>query len=111
MDEIRVSGGPSSRAGEAAEHERQRESKIRAAAEVPGDAGAVGDPVVAKARGRDDVDLDASFPDPLDGVDEKPTRSVSGVARVRGGEVDNFQREASRRAKTIGAASASSARA
>jgi hypothetical protein len=110
VHEIGIARGSARGAGEAAEHERQREGQIRPAAEVAGDPGAVGDPVVAEPRRRDDVDLEAPLPEPLDLGDEEATGDVARVPRVRGRQDDDLQAR-SLRPKTIGVASASNARA
>ena len=76
---------------------------------LPRDPVAVGDPEVAERRRRDDLDVHALRPHRLDGVADEQTGDVVLVARVRRRQDDDLH--GGRRAKTIGAASASIANA
>ena len=91
--------------GEERRHERELP---RRAAQVLGDAAAVGDPEVLERRGRDDVDLDAQLAHPSDGRRDEVPGDVVRVARVRRRQDDDLH---SRRAKTTGIASASAMKA
>ena len=105
MDEIRAHGGPSRSPGEARQHERQRGRQVWPATQVPGDARAVGDPVVPEARGRHDLDLDAARTQVLDLVGDEEAGDVTRPARVRRRQDDDLQ-GSSRRANTTGVARA-----
>ena len=98
------------RAREAPEHQGERQGEVRTGTQVPGHPIPVGDAVVPEACRRHDLDLDSSLSDPLDLIGDEEARDVTRVARVGRGEDCDLQ-ALSLRAKTIGVASASSARA
>ena len=109
VDEVGVARSPARRPRVVEEERRQQQREPRPPAQVPGDPVAVRDPEVAERRGRDDLDLDALRPHRLDGVADEEAGHVPLVPRVRGRQDDDLHW--SRREKTIGAASASSANA
>jgi hypothetical protein len=82
VNEIRVRGRSAGRAREAPEHQRQREDEVRTAAKVSRDPRPVRDPVMPKARGRDDDDLDSSLADVLDLIRDEETSDVARRPRV-----------------------------
>ena len=109
VHEVGVARRPARRPGVVEEERRQQQREPRPPAQVPHDAVAVGDPEVRERRGRDDLDLDTLRAHRLDGVADEEAGHVPLVARVRGRQDDDLHWR--RREKTIGAASASSAKA
>jgi hypothetical protein len=96
MNEVRAARSPTGGAGEAAQHQWQRERELRPPAQVPGHSRPVGNAEVA---------------DPLHLIGDEQAGSVTRPARVRGRQDRDLQRGAIRRPKTTGVASASRARA
>ena len=109
VDEVGVPRRPARRPRVVEEERRQQQREPRPPAQVAGDPVPVGDPEVPERRRRDDLDLDALRPHRLDRVADEEAGHVPLVARVRGRQDDDLH--VSRRANTIGAASASSANA
>ena len=91
------------------EKSRQEQREPRPPAQIPGDPVPVGDAEVAERRRRDDLDLHSLGPHGLDRVTDEEPSHVPLVPRVRGRQDDDLHWR--RRAKTIGAASASIANA
>ncbi len=108
MHEVGADRRPPGRAREPAEHERQRQREVRPPTQVSGDPRAVGDSVVAEARRRDDLDLDATFAQVLDLVGDEEAGDVPGAARIGRRQDGDLQAWGpSRRSNTSGVASAS----
>ena len=74
---------PPGRTYEAREQRRNQERQPRSAAQVGDDAVAVGDPEVAELLGPDDLDLDATRTNVLNGVGDEAPGDVRRKAWVR----------------------------
>ncbi len=109
MHEIGVTCGASCGARERDQECGQEQHEPRAAPQVPHDPVAIRDPEVPERRRRDDLHVDALGAHRLDGVADEQPGDVPLVARVRRRQDDHLH--VRRRAKTIGAASASIAKA
>ena len=109
VDEVGVARGAPGRAPQSAQHQRHEQHAGRAPAQVPGDAGAVGDPVMAEDERRDDLDLDAAPAHVLDRVRDEAAYDVLPRARIGSRQDCHLHGAACRRCpKTAGNASASS---
>ena len=94
---------------EGEQEERQRQHLPRCRTQVVDDPVAVGDPVVAEPRGRDDAHVDPRGAERLDPVTHEAPGDVVRVARIRRRQDDDLHLGSSRRAKATGAAIMSSA--
>jgi hypothetical protein len=104
-----VSRGTAGSVSEREEEKRHREHQPGAAPDVSDDPVAVRQPVVAKRRGRDDLDLEPRRAKVLDRVTNEDTRDFIGPARVGRREDDDFHSRRGR-PKTTGSAAASVAK-
>ena len=110
VDEVRITRSPTRRAVRRTTRKAGRNSASHGLRRrLPGDPVPVGDAEVAERRGRDDLDLHSLGTHRLDRVTDEEPSHVPLVPRVRGRQDDDLHWR--RRAKTIGAASASIANA
>ena len=109
MDEVGIACGSPRGACVAEQKRRQEQHEPGSTTQVSGDPVPVGDAEVPERRRRDDLDLHSLRTHGLDRVTDEEARHVPLVPRVRGRQDDDLHWR--RRAKTIGAASASIANA
>ena len=108
MDEIGIARGPPRSSRVVEEKRRQEQTEPGPLAQIAGDPVPVRDAEVPERRRRDDLDLHTLRSHRLDRVANEEPGNVPLVPRVRGRQEDDLHR---RREKTIGAASASIAKA
>jgi hypothetical protein len=91
VDEVGTPGSASGRAAKRSQHQRHEGCPRRMLAQVADDTRPVGDSEVAKGRRRNDLDLDSSLADTLDGIRDEGARGVAREAWIRRGQDRDLQ--------------------
>ncbi len=99
-----VSGGTARRPSEREQEQRHHEHQPGAAPDVSDDPVAVRQPVVAKRRRRDDLDVEPGVAKMLDRIANEDARDFIGPTRVGRRENDDFHSRRARPKTTVSAA-------